>query len=317
MHLSSRSLGLTRSLQHYQPTLANPPPRPVTKNHNLQSEADITMLPSPPFLTLSGVSNIRDVGGLELPTPRGKIRKGLLYRAAAPSQSSFPALCELGITAVFDLRSQGEAARLPLASQDGVEYFLVPVFNDKDWSPEYVYPLHHLKEHGMLTLCRAMTIRWARTMRGDMVTGYRDILVAGGPSFGKIYKRLLESEEGLLVHCSAGKDRTGVVVAVLLALVGVDDQDIAKEYALTTLAMREMSVVLEKRIMASEAVQKLDESTRLDGVRNMLSSEPETILALLNILRAEWGSVDEYVMKACGMEKGEVDSLKEKLVAKL
>lgn len=150
-----------------------------------------------------------------------------------------------------------------------------------------------------------------------MVTGYRDILVAGGPSFGKIYKRLLDSEEGLLVHCSAGKDRTGVVVAVLLALAGVDDQDIAQEYALTTLAMRAMSVVLEKRIMASEAVQKLDESTRLEGVRNMLSSEPETIVALLNILRAEWGSVDEYVMKACGMEKGEVDSLKEKLMAKL
>ncbi|KAI5817615.1 protein-tyrosine phosphatase-like protein [Pyronema omphalodes] len=256
------------------------------------------MLPSPPFLTLAGVSNIRDVGGLELSTPHGKVRKGLIYRAAAPSQSSFPALYELGITAVFDLRSQGEAAKLPLASQDGVEYFLIPVFSDKDWSPE------------------AMTIRWARTMRGDMVTGYRDILIAGGPSFGKIYKRLLESEEGLLVHCSAGKDRTGVAVAVLLALVGVDDQDIAKEYALTTLAVQEMSAALEKRIMASEAVQKLDESMRLDGVRNMLSSKPETIIALLNILRAEWGTVDEYVMKACGMEKDEVDSLKEKLIAK-
>ncbi|KAA8898514.1 protein-tyrosine phosphatase-like protein [Sphaerosporella brunnea] len=259
-----------------------------------------------PWHPVPGISNLRTLGGYS--TPNGKT-KACVFRSAAPALASGAALQKLGIAAVYDLRSQQEAASggegeelKKLLERLGIEYRLVPVFDDASWSPE------------------AMATRWARTMRGDIVAGYRDILRAGATSsFRAVLRHILERpHEPLLLHCTAGKDRTGVLCAVLLALVGVEDEVIAEEYALTSVAMRSMlaslEAVLKKREVFAKVLRERGEAVRDEGIRNMLSSEPQTMRSLLRILKEEFGGAERYVRELCGFSEEEVRRIRENLV---
>lgn len=75
----------------------------------------------------------------------------------------------------------------------------------------------------------------------------------------------------LLVHCTAGKDRTGVVCALILALAGVEDRLVAEEYALTAVGLVPFMDEIRKRLEGMPMFCKGDESARV-GMKNLLSS---------------------------------------------
>jgi protein tyrosine/serine phosphatase len=88
----------------------------------------------------------------------------------------------------------------------------------------------------------------------------------------------------VVVHCMAGKDRTGVVCALALSLLGVSDEDIATDYALTEVSMRSLTEYL--RVQAPEAVE---------GNEHMFDSPREAMLLFLADLRERHGSVEAFV----------------------
>jgi protein tyrosine/serine phosphatase len=165
-----------------------------------------------------------------------------------------------------------------------------------------------------------MATRWARTMKGDIVTGYRDILLAGATNaFRVILRHVLERpDEPLLLHCTAGKDRTGVLCGVLLALAGVEDEVIAEEYGLTRVAMQTMleglSELLKRRAVFMQVLEQHGEAVRDEGIRNMLGSEPETMKALLKILWEEFGGPAVYLRDQCGFTEEEVVRIRENIL---
>jgi hypothetical protein len=102
-------------------------------------------LPSPPFIVAPGLANLRDAGGYAIEGAPGKaIRRGLLFRSADLTRledDGVAALQQLGITHVFDLRSTIELAKIEGGdalpqSWEGATRAFVPVFTDKDYSPE-------------------------------------------------------------------------------------------------------------------------------------------------------------------------------------
>lgn len=103
------------------------------------------------------------------------------------------------------------------------------------------------------------------------VAAYGDILSHGGEAFGAILRHIAamspDKPEGLLVHCTAGKDRTGVFVAVLLSMLGVEDDNIADDYALTDVGFGHVRSILVERLMQNHAFQGGRE-----GAERMLSS---------------------------------------------
>lgn len=129
-------------------------------------------------------------------------------------------------------------AHTPIIEIDGTERFFVPVYkdNNRDYSPE------------------AIALRYKDYTSSDGTEGFRrayeDILENGSGSYKKIFEHIRDKpNEGCLVHCTAGKDRTGLLVALVLQLVGVKDEIIAEEYGLTEIGLAAWKEAIIKNLL--------------------------------------------------------------------
>jgi len=109
------------------------------------------------------------------------------------------------------------------------------------------------------------------------------------------------------VHCTAGKDRTGIVIAMLLSLLGVDDEVIVEDYHVTT---RNMAPVIE-RIRTAPVFK---ENGLADAPDWIFASDPETMRAFLQRMRATYGDAEQWAL-AGGLSADEIDRLRTTLLA--
>ncbi|MGW4379231.1 tyrosine-protein phosphatase [Kitasatospora sp. NPDC004531] len=155
--------------------------------------------------TIPGVRNFRDAGGI------GALPRGVLYRSGALDQlapDGVQALLDLGVRTVIDLRSTPEAAARPDALADsGIRHLHVPVFAEQRWPQEQaeLYPL-----------------------MGEL---------AGRPTVAAIRALLSAERRAVLVHCASGKDRTGVVVALVQRLLGAQEPELVADFLRSNTAL--------------------------------------------------------------------------------
>jgi protein-tyrosine phosphatase len=167
------------------------------------------------------VFNARDLGGL--PTvDGGTVRRGVVFRADGVHRLSGDDLDVargLGLRTVIDLRTLGEVDRGRFPEDLGVRWHHLPILGEM-WSEREL----------------VATDGAARFLRDR----YLDMLVEGRDSIAQAIG-LVADEGPTLFHCAAGKDRTGIMAAVLLGLVGVSHEDIALDYHLSAAAMTAFS----------------------------------------------------------------------------
>jgi protein-tyrosine phosphatase len=113
-------------------------------------------------------------------------------------------------------------------------------------------------------------------------------------------------EGGVLIHCHAGKDRTGIVVALLLSLVGVPDDAIAADYALSYPNL----IPVYDALLDERGVTDPAERARLHASRR---SDPETILATLAHVRERHGGPESYLL-AAGLTSDDLAALRTRLL---
>lgn len=242
-------------------------------------------LPYPRNLSFTSVYNFRDVGGYAGQDGR-PVRWRQLFRADSLHRlkdADWVAFGELGVRSVIDLRREFEVekfGRVPEAA--GLTYFN-PVLKHVDWA-EVPHPEGTVHE------------RWlADRYLNFLVDGHEALAVALG----------VIADPGrapVVVHCMAGKDRTGVVCALALSLLGVSDEDIAADYAMTETAMRRLTEYL--RVTDPEAIE---------GNEHMFDSPGAAMTLFLADLRAEHGSVEKYV-RAIGVTAEQVTALRDHLL---
>jgi protein-tyrosine phosphatase len=227
-------------------------------------------------LPLPGTSNLRDVGGY--PARGGSVRWRTLLRSDALHRltgDGRAVLAGLGLRRVVDLRSSWEIERAPDALDGlGVTTVLAPVFPES--LPAGAQPPRELAEI------------------------YRFLVDHGGSGLTAAVAALAGATPAL-VHCTVGKDRTGLVIALVLELAGVADEDIAADYALTG---QYLDAVL------GTTVNQLAQGLAPAAVRDagLLASPPELILDTLRYLRARYGSAREY-LTGHGAPEGALDQL--------
>lgn len=142
------------------------------------------------------------------------------------------------------------------------------------------------------------------------MNAYREILKHGGPAYSAILRHLAsEKPAGCLVHCTAGKDRTGVLVALLHLLCGVPTETIVKEYAMTDLGLANMKPLFKERLLQNPALAGNEE-----GVDNMTSSKEQNMRGTIEMLNKELGGAEEYCRKVLGLTDRELDALRKNLI---
>lgn len=229
----------------------------------------------------AGAFNVRDLGGLR--TISGELlRRGVAYRADGLHRlpaAEIQRLHELGVRTVVDLRSAGEIGDAASMAADGIVVLHLPVLRDV-WS-------HDAFAEGVAPV-DAVTF---------LVERYLEMLEEGAPAIAAIFELLATSgARPLAFHCSAGKDRTGVIAALLLSSLGVADDDIAEDYTTSAAAMDKLV-----EWIVAQRPDAADVMARQPAV--FLSCPPEAMHVFLARVRQQWGSVDQY-LESIGVETG-------------
>jgi len=239
----------------------------------------------PRNLGFSATYNFRDVGGypgLDGRTVRWRrlFRSDALGRLGEADASAFAAL---GVKTVIDLRRPHEVRKHGrVAEHYGVDYHNL-VVKHVDWEevghPDDVWHERWLADRYL-------------NFAEDGYEGLRDSL------------RLIAdpATTPVIVHCMAGKDRTGTVCALTLSLLGVSDQDIAEDYGLTTSAMERLTTYLLEHHPES-----------VNGNEHMFDSPPAAMLLFLDDLRGRHGSIENYV-RDIGLTDAEIASMRANLL---
>lgn len=257
-------------------------------------------LSEPPFITVAGICNLRDLGSYPTKYPGMVTKPRFIFRSAEISSITEEGMAQLrqfGITRVFDLRSDTEIEkyRTPPPVIEGVEVVHVPVFKTEDYSPEMMAKRFELYSSGKTEAFMEL---------------YSQILDNGEFAFGTILRHVRDRPtEGCLIHCTAGKDRTGVIAAILLKLAGATDDDIAEDYALTRVGREPARAMVMARLAKIPFFAEDHEKAF-----NMLSSRAETMTAFLKLLDEQYGGVEEYLRRYIKLSDEDIPTIRENML---
>lgn len=259
---------------------------PVTKTAT-DPHAAAELAPAPErFLPLQGTLNTRDLGGLPV-AAGGVTRYGRFFRSDGPlalTDADVAMLLELPLTTVIDLRQGQELEREPsrLLDRPGVD-----VHNIEVWS--------RIEAGG----------GQRPADRFDITAAYLAALDYAAGAFADAVAVLAEAQGAALFHCTAGKDRTGLLAALVLEAVGVDRDTVISDFALT----HDRIGPLRERLLAQA---ELDGYARSDFQR-LLGATPDLMIPALEHLDAKYGGAVDYLAQA-GVQDETFDALRRKLV---
>ncbi|NVN02522.1 MULTISPECIES: tyrosine-protein phosphatase [Asaia] len=231
-------------------------------------------------LPLEGVANFRDMGGYET-TDHHHVRWDVFYRSAAPSgltQADYALVDTLGIKSVTDLRTQAEQEKQPTHWQGASPAFFA---SEKPTLPADMTDRTHLATMGEAQ---------ARALMEGFYAKMPDYYA---PELKALFARLLAHQTPTLTHCTAGKDRTGFASALILYALGVPEQTILTDYAMSGDLLRAHMTPSFKAAMADQ--KNGGAMAASPSMRAMLDSDPAYLKAAFDSIKKQYGSVDAYL----------------------
>jgi protein tyrosine/serine phosphatase len=231
------------------------------------------------------VFNLRDLGGYR--TVEGRTtRWATLFRGDGLHRLDADDCAALGLRTVLDLRTEHEVTERGRLEVDGVDWHHLPVIRtmwEADWWTEESTPERFLADR------------------------YATMLDEGAEAIAGALRTLAHPDRlPAAFHCAAGKDRTGVLAAVILSLLGVDDDTIAADYGLSRLGMERL--VEWVRTAYPDRVD-----TMADQPAVFLDAPDAAMHLFLEELRASHGTVEGYVA-SIGADHGTVEALRANLL---
>lgn len=243
------------------------------------------------ILRLASADNFRDVAGPGYATVDGaRVRRGVFYRSneLRLNDADHGTLSDLGLRAVLDLRSKLEIERHPDAEVPGADWHNFDVSG---------IPMEQVEE-----------LRDRRSAIDLMDRVYRSFVDSedAREEFGGLFRQLATGGPQLF-HCTAGKDRTGWVAALLLHIAGVDDPTIESDYLLTN------ALTGSSRARVEAEIVKLAGADRLAAFEPTLVADTEYLRSGYEALRERYGDRTTYLHDGLGLDHDTVAALRDLL----
>ena len=251
------------------------------------------------MMAFAGIINARDLGGLT--TIEGKtIRKGLLLRTANLSQATEADLSKLRqdyrLSAVIDLRTAVERKERPDHIPEGVEYRINPIFDEATAG---------ITREGDTPSPFSLP---------DMVSLYRTMIIAE-PCRAALHEVLTaifahDFEKGaVLWHCTAGKDRGGIVSSLVLAALGVSREGIMKDYAVNADEFIVQADALYRRALRSGRPEPV-----AAAARDVFLALPKYMESAFRAIDEEYGSSESYLTRGLQIPETVLKKFRDKIL---
>ncbi len=230
------------------------------------------------YIQLPGCLNLRELGGYTTEEQKQTKSRTLLRSDSLHNlpQSSQQQLLDYGIRTIIDLRSPMETGsnEYPLSQRAEIEYYNLPLIEDRS-------QFESIKDK-------------------ELIEYNRFFLEQCSSAIKKILETIASSQTAIVIHCAAGKDRTGIIIALLLAIARVPIATIARDYQLSD---RYLAPLYNKMRSQAEA----------EGFAHLLNSHPQTIIDTFSLLEQNYGGIDKY-LSSIGVSVAKHISLKTMLV---
>jgi protein-tyrosine phosphatase len=257
-------------------------------------------------LGLVGAPNARDLGGLTVADGR-RVRTGLVYRAPALGRLTEQDVQRLGRCGLTDLLDLRHGSEIEVAPPDrlppGLHVAHIPIFDPAH--PVFTYVSAVLLGHDLAAyseLSAAGTPGAMLAIYGWFVTS-----PAGRTGFGTALHRIVDGNGPLLYHCSAGKDRTGWLTAMLLTALGADRDAVYADYELTN----EVSAAGNESLLSAIATSR---GVDADLLRPVLLASPAYLDEAFAAADREFGGVDGYLRDGLGLDEDDITRLRARLL---
>jgi len=249
-------------------------------------------------LSLQGTPNFRDLGGYEAGDGR-RLKWGKLYRSSKLSSLTdldVRYVRRLGLTLICDFRQVLEQELEPtLISGEGSPLLAsLPVTPGS--SHNFLENLHN----GIIAVSDAA---------GFMEEINRDFVVSQLPRYAEMFQLLLAGDQQLLIHCASGKDRTGFGAALILDVLGVDEEAIVHDYLLTN---QYLPLDQEIERLSRAFSDHTGAAVSREVLRPMLEVRPEYIRACFDEIRKRYESKEHFYESALSLDQERIEQLRER-----
>jgi protein-tyrosine phosphatase len=264
------------------------------------------------WIDLEGLANLRDVGGMPT-TDGGEITAGRLLRSdnlQALTPGDIDRLLELGLSDVVDLRSEYEVESEgpgPLARHQQVQIHQHSLFREWREGVGEGKPVELMRDRPEELPDEALPwvdLTPSVQVDHEVASYYLSYLIDRPDSIIASLRHIAEAEGATLVHCAAGKDRTGTVVALALSVAGADREAIVADYAAST---ERMEAILERLLGTQTYAGNLRDRPMSSHI-----THPETMQTFLDHVDAEYGGV-EALLARMGWTEADSERLRTKL----
>lgn len=248
------------------------------------------------FITIDGVVNFRDIGGMHTPDGR-QVRMGKIYRSASLSYitpQGKRALLALQPCVICDLRSAEEVLNDPDPSFAGVRHEMINMATEGDKAKRLWLLLFNPKKLDGLLPQLYISV----------------ILEENAPAIQRVMRLLLdETNYPIIIHCTAGKDRTGVIIALILALIGVPQATILADYTQSNRFYHHYERIAHQ-LLRRLAFLRLNSANLFP----ILAADANTLRAVFAYLDDHYGGVIGYAQSRLGLGIADIERLRRLLL---
>lgn len=248
------------------------------------------------------IVNARELGGIK--NSEGKhIRHKALIRSAsiagATDNDIHKLTDEYNLSAVIDLRTKIEREQKPDIRIENIQFFEIPVFEEAQIGITHEQETETRQKHSLLPIIQKVY--------SGMVTDEKC-----QKNFGRIIRTIMEndfSSKSILWHCTEGKDRCGIVTAIILMSLYVDRQTIIEDYLMTNIInMPKAEMIYQKAIESNMSEEKALQ------LKDFFMVKEEYIQSALDIIDEKYSNIDLYLEEALGIPKDIIYSFRENVL---